>query len=148
MVRQNIKNQPVHPACPKCGTALSERTLFIMDYECWKCHIPLKSAVLTIGYTFYPEDFTQEELDAARQRGAVVKEQFSKTQQRQYLGNTCPSCGVLQGNWYVGEGLSDYVGVPRQEVDTGLACSGYRVGQRNSSDGLPTLPAENGSVEG
>jgi len=121
----SLQQQEARPTCVKCGSRLYQRTLVIISAECWKCRAPMKVAVLGVGRLLHPEDFFEDELAAAREHGVVLKAQFSRTQDREYLGNTCPSCGVLTGNWYASEYLDD-MDVPRQEFPMGLDCEACR----------------------
>ena len=42
------------------------------------------------------------------QLAATIKERFSKTAGESYLSNGCPHCDAIQGDWPLGEEVSDY----------------------------------------
>lgn len=115
------------PKCPLCGEPLSRKRLHVVGASCWKCHGSMKIAVLSIeGYCEGPDAFSDEEIALARQRGAVLQEQYSRTVPRRYVANTCPHCQAFCGNHF----LHEYWDLISSDdgVDTGTKCMRCRQG--------------------
>jgi hypothetical protein len=95
--------------CPKCKEGYPQpRIIRVIEINCYKqqeCGKGIKIAVGTGGYGFDPCDFTPSEIAIAEQQGVLLKVKYSKTMETSYLGNTCPHCDALQGNWFLHEHL-------------------------------------------
>lgn len=78
----------------------------IVETSCWKCDKPMKIALVTSDAGFYgPEEFTEQQVQFASSKGAILKKQFSKTTKKEYLANTCGSCGNFIGEFFIHEYL-------------------------------------------
>jgi hypothetical protein len=92
----------LNPKCKTCGGYQSEKSLVIIDSECWKCNSKMKVAIMDCnGHYTGPEAFTGDELTFARSKGVLIKNNFSKTVGESYLSNTCPTCAALTGQHYL-----------------------------------------------
>jgi hypothetical protein len=99
----------LNPKCQKCSDFKHEKSLWIIDSNCWKCKAPMKVAVLDCnGYHGGPDRFSPEELAIARDKGALIQSNYSKTVRDSYLSNTCPVCNNFAGDHYLFTG--DYCG--------------------------------------
>jgi len=93
------------PKCPTCRGPMSMRTLHVVEGDCWRCKHLMKVAVIEAdGSMFGPEEFTDAEVAAATQQGAILKMNYSKTVRARYLSNTCARCLSFAGSFY----LHDY----------------------------------------
>jgi len=93
----------LNPKCKTCGSFQYDKSLVIVQSKCWKCSGDMKVAVLDCGGGHYPgpDDFTEAELNIARQNGAVIQSNYSKTAHKSYLSNTCPNCQAMTGDHYL-----------------------------------------------
>jgi len=92
----------LNPRCKKCNGFQHEKSLLIIDSECWKCNYPMKVVVLDCdGYHGGPDKFSETELNIARGRGASIKSNYSNIVKTAYLSNTCPACDAMTGNHYL-----------------------------------------------
>ena len=88
--------------CDECQTPLPLRTVTITTQPCWKCHATIPVATGNKrGEPMAQDHFTQEELDFAAQHGVTLKTRYSFTAGGSYLGNICPQCDQLQGNYHL-----------------------------------------------
>jgi len=92
------------------------------DHTCWKCRKPMTCVIAVHAEaTRRSDDWVWFEdkhaLSFARdlllragqgQLAATIKERFSKTAGASYLSNGCPHCDAIQGDWPLGEEISDY----------------------------------------
>ena len=91
------------PKCGKCGNPLQPRKLFVVSGTCWNCHSSMKIAFIDCeGYTLAPSQMTADEIAKANEQGAYIKDNFSRTMNALSVSNTCHACGLLTGNFYVG----------------------------------------------
>jgi len=95
-----------NPKCNKCGNYQQVTRMVIVDGYCYKCESEMRVACIIEdmehgGTTVGPEEFSPQEVDFAKNKGALIKYHFSKTEQRKYLANTCPKCGTFAGNFYL-----------------------------------------------
>jgi len=99
----------INPVCHECGNYKHEQSLVIINSSCWKCHSPMKVAVREVHHyqPAGPDEFSDKELDIARNKGVLIQTNFSKTVGDAYLSNTCPHCEAMTGNFYLTEHLSD-----------------------------------------
>lgn len=95
-------NTCLNPKCKKCSNFLQDKSMLIINSECWKCNSPMKIAMLD-GHCYHPgpEAFTPGELDFARDQGVIIQSNFSSVRRESYLSNTCPACGKLTGEHYL-----------------------------------------------
>jgi len=85
---------------------LLENTMQINNAECWKCGKLMKIALMLSKGTFFgPEGFNEKQIEFARSKGVLIKQQFSKTLESSYLANTCPTCGEFIGQFFVDDYL-------------------------------------------
>lgn len=95
-----------NPRCSVCRHFLEKTILTIVDGPCWKCGHTMKVAIVEGGMerggsASGPEDFTEQEIKIARSRGAILKTQYSRTQGRRYIANSCGNCGSFAGDFYL-----------------------------------------------
>lgn len=72
-----------------------------------------------------PSSFSEEELKFARQKGAIIKLHYSKTQNENYLANTCPKCGSFAGQFYLFQQYmapAEFGDLPSQAYEMGYHC--------------------------
>ena len=109
------------PKCEKCGHALQPRKLFVVPGTCWHCHSSMRIAFIDCeGYTLDPSQMTTAEIAKANEQGAFIRENFSRTMKASEMSNTCPTCGLLTGNFYVGNFTEYAEGM--YGIQTGLGC--------------------------
>lgn len=88
--------------CDECGSPLPKRIVTIHVKDCWKCGQNVNVAVGSKeGETFFPDDFTGEELTFAEANEVILDRRFSATERRKYLANVCAFCDQIQGNWFL-----------------------------------------------
>lgn len=95
-----------NPKCDKCGNYKHITRMIIVDGCCWKCKSKMKVACIMNdmgrgGTIVGPEEFSPQEVEFAQSKGAIIKYNFSQTQRRKYLSNTCPKCGRFIGEFYL-----------------------------------------------
>jgi hypothetical protein len=89
--------------CPDCKTPLIERSLVIVASDCYRCGRPMKVVFLECeGMIMKSDDFTASDIASAKAHGCLLENRFSRTAQRQYLANICPSCSAFVGEHYIG----------------------------------------------
>lgn len=109
------------PKCEKCGHSMQPRMLFVVPGICWNCHSNMKGAYIDCeGYTLAPSQMTTDEIAKANELGAVIKENFSRTMKAFEMSNTCPTCGLLTGNFYIGNFAENAEGMTG--IQTGMDC--------------------------
>ncbi|MGF7081597.1 hypothetical protein [Mucilaginibacter sp. UYCu711] len=119
----------LNPKCTKCGSFQHEKSLFIIDSECWKCDGSMKIAILSApSYCSGPDTFTDDQLTFARSKGVIIRNNYSKTVGHSYLSNTCPHCEVLTGDHYLWEHLSEamYGNLTYERFPMGYFCETCR----------------------
>jgi len=126
----DVVDQCTTPRCPTCHRFQRKTWLWVIQAGCWKCGCTMPIAVvegsdLRGGSTVGPEGFTDEELRIARERGCLIKEQYSRTQGRKYLANSCKECGAFAGQFHM---FSQYFApaaygeLESEKISTGLYC--------------------------
>lgn len=112
-----------HESCQRCGKKLYNVTtidpfkeileelhtlkdieIYKWETNCWKCKkkTPRVSYYLNIGFNFSIGNI--EIIDKfLMQKYSFVQKVFSKTMKQEVIANTCVHCGILQGNWFIGE---------------------------------------------
>jgi hypothetical protein len=119
-----------NPKCGTCGGYQQKILLWIMDGSCWKCDGPMKVAAVEAGMgrgSNYsgPEDFKPNEIEAARSKGVIIEEHYSKTREEKYLANTCPHCHTFVGSHFL---FTEYISVagygdyPYEKLEMGYYC--------------------------
>lgn len=109
------------PKCLQCARPLDAKILHVVDGTCWKCTATMKIALLCIeGMLMGPENFSKKEIQLARQLGAILKVNYSRTAQREYLSSTCGGCGAFSGSFYLHE-YTDLM-IPQTGHQTGYMC--------------------------
>jgi hypothetical protein len=108
------------PKCSKCAEEQQKATMQIVAADCWNCHKPMKLAlVLLTGTCVGPESFTDQQVELARSKNVIIREQHSKTANSNYLANTCPSCNSFIGEFFIHEYLYDD---KAENIDAGYFC--------------------------
>jgi hypothetical protein len=101
--KKKSPSPPKHP-CPKCQHEMEAREIHVIEDECWKCFSPMKIAFgFTEGLAHAPDDFSPEELIAARNAGVKLEVAHSRTMDSSYMANICPHCSALTGRFYLHE---------------------------------------------
>ena len=107
--------------CGECGNVLPHRRVMVRTQPCWQCGQDLKVATgerdAQSGEEhpeIYPNQFTQEETQFLKTQGVNLEIRYSRDLNRRYLGNTCPACSHLQGNWHVYHDPPE--GLPKENV--------------------------------
>ncbi|MBU0637267.1 MAG: competence protein CoiA [Planctomycetes bacterium] len=92
------------PKCTTCGCPLCHKMVHVVDGECWRCNAPMKIAMLMVeGTPEGPERFSERDCAVAREQGAILQENYSRTLQKSYLSNTCGICGAFIGTNFLHE---------------------------------------------
>ncbi|XHR97426.1 hypothetical protein ACFJIV_12670 [Mucilaginibacter sp. UC70_90] len=119
-------NVCLNPICIACGQHMQQKSLLVIDSNCWKCSAPMKVAVLDCdGYYGGPDRFSPDELALARNKGAIIQTNYSKTVEDYYLSNTCPACNNFAGDHFL---FTDnycaamYGDLAYERVDLGFGC--------------------------
>ncbi len=118
----------LHGKCEKCGGGLSKKYLNIITAECYKCHSPMKAAVLSSqdGTLLHgPARFSIKQMEQARNEGVILKYQYSKTARSKYLANTCTECGAFLGEFFLGSeyyGHADMRHFKIDKIESGFFC--------------------------
>lgn len=119
-----------NPKCKTCGHYQQKSTMTIVDGPCWKCHSTMKVAIVEGGMerggsSSGADEFTPQEIEFAKSKGAIIKAHYSKTAHEKYLASTCPRCGTFAGNFYL---FTQYLQpaltgeLPSETYDTGYYC--------------------------
>ena len=91
--------------CKNCGHALveGEERMIITLTPCRRCTKKMRVCfVRSANYIFRgPKDFNDWQVQVARQNGVVLEKQFSITEEKEYLANTCPKCRKWIGEYYL-----------------------------------------------
>jgi hypothetical protein len=123
-----------NPKCRVCERFLQKKKMTIIDGPCWKCGNTMKIATVSSGNGGYirglnsnlsPNEFTTDEVAFARDKGVILKEQFSKTTNDKYLANSCIKCGAFAGNFYLFPHYiapAGYGQLPSETFDIGYHC--------------------------
>jgi len=119
-----------NPKCKTCGHYQQKTTMTIVDGPCWKCGSTMKVAVVEGGMerggsSSGADEFTSQEIEFAKSKGAIIKVHYSKTMHEKYLANTCTKCGTFAGNFYL---FTQYLQpasmgeLPSETYDMGYHC--------------------------
>lgn len=93
-----------NPVCEKCNNRKNSRKFIITEAPCWKCGRNMRIAMIKKGEfsNFYgPEEFTQKEIETAKQNGVYIEKQYSKTMHESYYANICNHCKAFIGEFYL-----------------------------------------------
>ena len=98
-----------NPRCNTCNNFQQRVIMKIIDGICWKCGTDMKIAAISSsrygwirgGTNCGPSEFKKDEINFARQKGVLLKIQYSKTAESSYLANTCPKCNMFTGDHYL-----------------------------------------------
>ena len=118
----------INPKCPTCNNYKQKSFLTIIDGPCWKCGNTMKIATIQhgkIGKYLSPIEFTQDEINIANSKGALLKEHYSKTVQNKYIANTCSSCNSFAGEFFLFQDYyspAGYGELPSTVHDIGYVC--------------------------
>ncbi len=92
----------LNPQCEICGKALSPATMHVVAIPCWRCGFEMKAAMVKAdGRMAGPEVFSSGQTKIAEEAGVYISRRHSRTSNRRYLANTCPSCGAFTGAPYL-----------------------------------------------
>ncbi len=91
-----------NPKCEDCGNHKHKVQMTIVDGFCWKCGAAMKAAIIEDGQDRDVE-FTNEEIQFAKSKDAIIQLHYSQTVHRKYLANSCTSCDAFVGNHYLDE---------------------------------------------
>jgi len=109
------------PKCGKCGQSLQPRKLFVVSGKCWSCHSSMKVAFIDCeGYTIDPSQMTPDEISKANELGALICDNYSHSMNMVTASNTCPTCGLLTGNFHLDDFAEKAEGMAG--IQTGLGC--------------------------
>ena len=90
------------PKCADCGRPLPLREISIREKDCWKCG---RSVIVAVGHidggSLEQDEFTDDEIEFARENGVTLERRFSATAGGRYLANVCTGCDQIQGNWFL-----------------------------------------------
>jgi len=95
-------NACLNPRCKKCGGYQGTKSMVVIESKCWKCKGRMKVALMDCnGYYPGPEHFSADEIAFANSKGALIRNNYSKTAGATYMSNTCPGCEALTGQHYL-----------------------------------------------
>ena len=110
-LEQLASDGPIRPAsvtactrtkCEKCSSPLSMQYLHVVLTSCWKCSDEMKIALIDQERALVgPREFSPDQVRIATERGALLKEKYSRTMGERYLANTCPNCDFMTGDFYL-----------------------------------------------
>jgi len=128
-------NRCLNPKCPACGRYQYKKYIFIFNTRCWKCKSPIKVALAAYNIMMIdgPENFNNEELDLARSHGVIIKNHYSKTDNSEYLANSCNYCGSFEGKFFHFDTFVDCIDYDNKKLklDVGYFCE-YCYRERNN----------------
>ena len=80
----------------------AEDKMVIISVPCWKCKKGMNICFIDAQFgMIYPYDFDEKDVKLAQENGVLLKHCYSSTAEESYLGNVCPHCSALCGNWHV-----------------------------------------------
>lgn len=114
---------PIHAKCKVCKSYKIKKTLMIMSNKCWKCRAKMKVAAVDAKGRKYNE-FDKKDIETARNNGIHIMKQYSHTVKKSYMGNTCPKCWKLSGDYYLEKDYERAKAgyIPYEKVDAGDYC--------------------------
>ena len=93
--------------CPECAHHLRQRRITVWTMHCWNCNQSInvasgrKETPNVYSDEIYPGEFTLKERGFVQEHGVTLKPMYSDVLKVRYVGNACPNCDHLQGNWYI-----------------------------------------------
>ena len=76
-LRASRVNECTMPRCPDCRGFMSQRSVHVVDANCWRCRAPMKIAFGSTGILMHtPEEFAPAEVEAAKKAGARLARIF------------------------------------------------------------------------
>jgi hypothetical protein len=128
-------NRCLNPKCRTCGRYQYKKYLYIFNTRCWKCKSPIKVALTAYNIMMIdgPENFNNEELDLARSHRVIIKKHYSKTDNSEYLANSCNYCGSFEGKFFHFDTFVDCIDYDNKKLklDVGYFCE-YCYRERNN----------------
>lgn len=122
------------PKCKNCNQFQSKKIMTIIEGQCWNCDNMIKIAVISNSNgdlvdgdskLLPPSQFTPYEIEFAKSKGAILKIQYSKTVNHNYVANSCGKCGSFAGNFYLFSQYiapSSYGNLKSEKFDIGYHC--------------------------
>ena len=115
-------NMCSNPKCSVCHKPMNKVQLVIRMAVCWKCHHPMKIALLETEnsqHIIRPSEFTREDIELARQHGVKIECKFSSETKKSYYANVCTHCNMFMGDNYLHE---YYYERQVEKIDAGYKC--------------------------
>lgn len=92
---------PDRKCCGECGHFQEPIEMKLIEAPCYGCNSKMKVAYIEgdhrRGSHIGPDQFTQGEIATARDQGAIIKWQYSKTINAKYWATTCGRCSKFIG---------------------------------------------------
>lgn len=109
------------PVCEVCGKRKNLAQMRIVDTSCWKCHHPMKMAMIVHEHhnILGPDDFSEEERCIAQKHGVSIEHRYSQTVEDSYFANVCRTCNAFIGKFH----LHNYYYIESYKcIDSGYKC--------------------------
>lgn len=107
--------------CDKCDGIVEEIEIgSLYGYPCWKCGKKMRVLVFDGGMPFTEWGTPKWMIGIARELGVELKSMYSRTVGHSYIAHSCPSCGAIQGDWYVYSEPEWLYGVEDTEPDRSI----------------------------
>ena len=101
-IRESSVTTYTRVKCKKCSSPLSRQYLHVIPSSCWKCGAAMRIALIDRENAIVgPREFSGDHVIIATERGALLKEKYSRTMGERYLSNTCPNCESMTGDFYL-----------------------------------------------
>jgi|MTBAKSStandDraft_1061840.scaffolds.fasta_scaffold30671_1 hypothetical protein len=101
VLKPMANNICLRPKC-ECGKPLWNKNLHVLNVNCWKCKSKMKIAMIDVEFgLIYPDGFSEFDIKLSLQHGVIIKENYSRTDRRKYLSNTCGKCKSFIGNFFM-----------------------------------------------
>jgi len=115
-----------NPKCPTCKRGMHKTMLTIAEAPCWQCNTPMKFSYCRKGRSILgPSAFNESEIELARSKGVIIKEQYSSSVKETYLANSCGHCGTFIGEFYLPANYAspvEYGEIPSTKYEVGYHC--------------------------
>lgn len=90
--------------CSKCQKRLGYEKLHLVAGQCPRCKRDMKIAFASSGRLVRgPDEFSTQEVEAARRHGGVLERRHSNTLNAEYIANVCPRCHAFIGKHFMDE---------------------------------------------
>jgi len=115
----------------------------IWGSKCWKCEGEIVAAMNTAGLAFNPytesgemwsDKISESSLKILERFGVKIELKYSKTLENKYMANVCPSCGAIQGDWFINEEFLDIMYDPPADFKLLLIDNGELVDTLHTID--------------